>query len=253
MTIEQSLMRTMKCLGGFTHGREVKESVLSKWILGMVFLHNVCEEVEKFCNVAFSSSEQHVEIRNSRIKRDNDDINKLTDWLYQHAPFPEVNELMSISTGMIGDEEINCHMSHEIGTASISKIIGADFNTVKFKRNDRVKALGVMNAGIRIKYIIVPINPLLIFQRMCIAKTSETKLETFLSNELAPFPLSLFNEEGMRKCAKSSMYKAFKQVSEDINFGDTIYVIDGGYLLHRVIWHRGDSFSSICDNYVAFV
>ncbi|GBO01717.1 hypothetical protein AVEN_1095-1 [Araneus ventricosus] len=30
MTIEQSLMRTMKCLGGLTHGRGVKESVLSK-------------------------------------------------------------------------------------------------------------------------------------------------------------------------------------------------------------------------------
>lgn len=58
MTIEQSLMRTMKCLGGLTHGRGVKESVLSKWTLGMAFLYNICDEVEKFCDVAFSSSEQ---------------------------------------------------------------------------------------------------------------------------------------------------------------------------------------------------
>ena len=253
MTIEQSLMRTMKCLGGLTHGRGVQESVLSKWTLGMVFLHNICDEVEKFCNVDFSSSEQHVEMRSSRVNRDNDDVKKLMDWLCNHPPFPEVKDIMSISTGVIGDEKINCHMSYEIGCTGISKIIGSDFYTVKFKRNDRIKSLGVMNTAIRIEEDIVPINPLLIFQRMCIAKESEQELEKFLTYELAPFPLSLFNDEGMRKCVKSSMYKAFKVHSGDINFGDTMYVIDGGHLLHRVIWHRGESFSSICNNYVTYV
>jgi hypothetical protein len=57
----------------------------------------------------------------------------------------------------------------------------------------------------------------------------------------------------MRKCVKSSLYKAFKQCSDDINFGNAMYVIDGGYLLHRVVWNRCKSFSSICNNYVAFV
>lgn len=193
MTIEQSLMRTMKCIGGLTHGRGVQDSVLSKWTLGMVFLHNVCDEVEKFCDVAFSSSEQHVEMRSSRINRDSDDAKNLMDWLCQHSPFPEVKELMSISTGVIGDEKINCHMSQEVGSAGISKIIVSDFYTVKFKRNDRIKSLGVMNAGIRIEDDIVPINPVLIFQRMCIAKESDKQLENFFTYELAPFPLSLFS------------------------------------------------------------
>ncbi|KAF2886492.1 hypothetical protein ILUMI_19681, partial [Ignelater luminosus] len=91
---------------------------------------------------------------------------------------------MSISTGVIGDEKINCHMFQE---------------TVKFKRNGQIKSLGVMNAGIRIEDDIVLINPLLIFQRMCIAKESEKELEEFFTYELAPFPLSLSNDEGMRK------------------------------------------------------
>ncbi|GBP77916.1 hypothetical protein EVAR_89570_1 [Eumeta japonica] len=97
----------MKCLGGLTHGRRVKESVLSKCTLGMAFLYNICDEVERFCDVAFSSSEQHVEIRTSQVKRDNDDVKKLVDWLSNYPPFPELKEIMSISTGIIdGDEKL---------------------------------------------------------------------------------------------------------------------------------------------------
>ncbi|GBM87937.1 hypothetical protein AVEN_81779-1 [Araneus ventricosus] len=44
--------------------------------------------------------------------------------------------------------------------------------------------------------------------------------------EPAPFPLSLFNDDGMSKCVKSSTYKAFEQHSGDINFGDTIGTCD---------------------------
>lgn len=193
----------------------------------MVFLHNVCDEVEKFCNVALSSFERHVEMRSSRINRDNDDVRKLMDWLCQHSPFPEVKELMSISTGIIGDEKISCHMSQEIGSAGISKIFCGDFYTVKFKWNDRVKALRVMNAGIRMEDEIITINPLLIFQRMCISKESHKELEKFLTYEFATLPLSLFNDEDMRKCIKSSLYKAFEQYSGVINFKDAMYVIDG--------------------------
>ncbi|GBM77635.1 hypothetical protein AVEN_34460-1 [Araneus ventricosus] len=122
-------------------------------------------------------------MRSSRVNRDNDDVKKLMDWLCKHPLFPEVKDIMSVSTGVIGDEKINCHMSQEIGCIGISKIIGSDFYTVKFKRNDRIKSLGVMNAGIRIEDDIVPINPLLIFQRMCIAKESEKELEKFFTYE----------------------------------------------------------------------
>lgn len=170
MTIEQSLMKTMKSLGGLTHGRGIKDSVLSKWTLGMVYLHNVCDEIEQFCNVAFPTSEQHAEMTSSRINRDNGDVLKLMDWLCQHSPFPEVKVLMSISTGIMGVEKINCHKSQEVCIDSMSKIVGENFYNVKFKRNDRVKSLGVMNVGVRIDDDIIPINPLLIFQRMCIAK-----------------------------------------------------------------------------------
>ena len=48
MTIEQTLMRSMKSSGGLTHGREMTDSVLTMWTLGMVYLQNVCDKIEQF-------------------------------------------------------------------------------------------------------------------------------------------------------------------------------------------------------------
>lgn len=99
------------------------------------------------------------------ISHYNGDIRKLMDWLCQYFPFPEVNELMSISTGIIGDKKINCHISQEVSIASISKMVGGNFY-------DRVNSLGVVNVGVPIDDDIIPSYPLLIFHGMCIAKVT---------------------------------------------------------------------------------
>ncbi|GBM42801.1 hypothetical protein AVEN_228576-1 [Araneus ventricosus] len=57
----------------------------------------------------------------------------------------------------------------------------------------------------------------------------------------------------MRKGTKSALYKAFKPRTRDFNAESGVYINDGGYLLHRVIWKRGSTFSSICDNYATYV
>src|SRR5436190_19326000 len=142
MTIEQTLMRTMKSIGGLTHGRGISNSVLTMWTLGMVYLHNVCDEIEKFCGISIETTEQHVDMRSTRIVRDNGDLKKLIDWFSQHPPFPKVDKLISISTGVIGDKTINCHKSQEIGMLGMLKIIGID--SVKFKRKDKVIPLSAV-------------------------------------------------------------------------------------------------------------
>lgn len=57
MTIEQVLMRAMKTQGGLTHGRGMSESVLIKFILTMIILDEVCNEMEDFCDVSYITSE----------------------------------------------------------------------------------------------------------------------------------------------------------------------------------------------------
>lgn len=254
MVIEQSLMKSMKSSGGLTRGRGISETVLTTWTLGTVYLQNICDCVETFCNVAYQSSEQHVELSETRINRDKEDTLKMHAWLDQHPPFTQRKEIMSISTGVVGNESINCHLAQELGLMGISKLEGSDFQTVKYKRNERCKPLGTMRSGITVDEETVAVDPLLIFRRICIAKKSEAELEKFLEYELSPFPLSIFNEEGLHKGIKSSLYKEFKPLAdEQIDIEDAIYVIDGGFLLHRVVWPRNVSFSLICDAYIEYV
>ncbi|GBN51566.1 hypothetical protein AVEN_267176-1 [Araneus ventricosus] len=86
-----------------------------------------------------------------------------------------------------------------------------------------------------------------------ITKQSDEELEDVLTYELCPFPLPLFDEGGMRKDTKSSLYKAFKPCTRDFNAESSGYIVDGGYLLHKVNWKKGSTFSSICDNHVTYV
>lgn len=51
MTIEQVLMCSMKSYGGLTRGRGITDTVLTRWTLGMIYLQNICSEVEDFCTV----------------------------------------------------------------------------------------------------------------------------------------------------------------------------------------------------------
>jgi len=116
-------------------------------------------------------------MRPSRVVRDNDDTQKLLQWLLQHPPFPELSELMSISTGVVGDENINCHMSREIGATLLSKVHGNYFHDIKLKRKEKVLPLSAINMGIKIHDELVPIDPLLIFQRLCVTKQSDKDLQ----------------------------------------------------------------------------
>ena len=68
MVIEQSLMKSSKVQGGFVHGRSTKDSVLTKFVVGLVSASNVTEGLEKFCEISFVSGEQHVDARESQGK-----------------------------------------------------------------------------------------------------------------------------------------------------------------------------------------
>jgi len=131
--------------------------------------------------------------KNLRISRDTNDLNILLKWFSSHPPFLELNEIISISTGVVGDTTINCHNAYEIGLIEMKKIIGQTYGTVKLKRSNRVLPIAIVNSSIRIREEIISIDPLLIFQRISIMKTSNEELKSYFEYELSPYPLSLFN------------------------------------------------------------
>lgn len=90
-------------------------------------MHDTCE-VYKFCGIQFSTSHEHVDARDSRINRVTDYILIIYDHiLYDHnchEPFPYQDSIMSVSTGAIGGNNINCYNTFEVEKAVLEDIFG---------------------------------------------------------------------------------------------------------------------------------
>ncbi|GBM51750.1 hypothetical protein AVEN_175316-1 [Araneus ventricosus] len=89
------------------------------------------------------------------------------------------------------------------------------------------------------------------FHRIALLKKSDTQMQNYFFYELTHYPLSLFNKCGMRKSSKSIFYDLFTRITDKINFQCADYVVDGVFLLHRVIWKNGENFSALLGIYVA--
>ncbi|GBN69821.1 hypothetical protein AVEN_121510-1 [Araneus ventricosus] len=245
MIIEQSLMKSMQTDEGISLGRSAQESAISKWVHAM---NTVCEGLEDLVNVKMDTTDMHVDASDSRVKRDTKDIKKLLEWFLLHDPFPVAEKIISIASGVVGDEKIisiasgvvgdekiNCHNAREVGITSMTRMFAQTFNNIKLKRVDKVLPLLTISSAIKVHDEKVPIDPVLLFQRMSITKSFEDELQAFFKYELAPYPLSLFDAIGMRKTQKSAIYDCFQCVNGEIDNTNTTYIIDGGYLLHCVV------------------
>jgi len=109
-------------------------------------------------------------MRKCRIVRDDKDTNNLYNWFLSYPPFPKSSHIMSLSTGVIGDNSINCFKASEIGIYPLHRIIGKRFEEINLKRSHRVLPLSAVHSSIKIKNRIIPIDPHLLFQRISVLK-----------------------------------------------------------------------------------
>lgn len=251
MTIEQSLMRPMKSKGGLTHGRGVTDSTIARFIYSFPGCLPWCDALEEFTGVRRSSSEQHVEMRDSRRKADTRDAETFLSWLEQHSPWDTSSScLRSLSSGVVGDETVNCYKAAALGEVAIKETIGRTFGEVKLSRKYKALTLQSMSGTVKVRDQEVPVNTTqLLWRILCVIQGPE-ELETYLSYELAPRPPALFDEGGMRRTAKSVLLQKFDHDSPpDEPPKDSVSVVDGGYLLRKHRWPRPATFGQIADSY----
>ena len=255
MTIEQVLMRAIKTSGGLTRGRGMTDSVLNRWVLGMPGCTELNHRFEEFCGVSFTTSEEHVELRKSRQFRDNQDVEKLFAWLTVHSPLPQSHELMSIGSGVVGNDSINCDSAVEIGTEAMKKLTGKTFGDVQLHRKDRVLPLATVGNSVKVRDEIIPVNTMQLFNRIICVIKSDEDFASCLEYELAPRPLSLFDDISMRKTEKAVLYRVIESyaASEQTYPKDSMCVVDGGYLLRRVVWPQHGTYSDVYSAYVSYV
>ena len=119
---------------------------------------------------------------------------------------------------------------------SLKRIIGINFEDLKLKRKEKVIPLATIQSGCKINDVVTHVDTTLLYQRIIRCVESEEDFSECFKYELSPMPPSLFDEMGMRKSNKSTLYGAFIATDEKHLDKKCTFVIDGGFLLHCVLW-----------------
>ena len=142
----------------------------------------------------------------------------------------------------------------KLGLTEYQVTVGKNFSDLKLKRKNKVNPLSVLSGTLKVREEVVPVNPPQLFMRiLCVLPTSED-FEKYMKYELAPKPLSLFDGPIMRTTAKSALADVIgtKITRTDVaptNFG----VVNGGFLLHKVVWPKSCTYQVVLSAYVNYV
>ncbi|CAG9769305.1 unnamed protein product [Ceutorhynchus assimilis] len=219
MVIEQHSMIAIKTQGGLTQRRGFIETTLARWIASMAPCSSVTNMLENF-------SSEHVELRHSRQQRDENDLSKFSDWLETYNPF-ESRKFISLYSQAVAHDTVNCDKVQSIN------------NTIIVNKRE------------------VVINPMQLFKRIICSNKSPEQLKECFSYELAPYPLSLFKDGHLRGGSKSQLLKEFDSILPPGQHtpncpNNTVYVLDGGLVLHKAVWQKPATYREICIQYVNY-
>ncbi|GBO32205.1 hypothetical protein AVEN_170031-2-1, partial [Araneus ventricosus] len=64
----------LKSTGALGHGSGISDSTLTKRIPTMLIVTTVSQQAENFCVLSFTTSEHRTDARDSRIRRDDEDV-----------------------------------------------------------------------------------------------------------------------------------------------------------------------------------
>ena len=79
LVIELLLTRSIKSVGGMTRGREMSESQRAQWLLSMPACVEINNAMQEFTDQIVESNEQHKDMFDARIKRDDKDRTTFLD------------------------------------------------------------------------------------------------------------------------------------------------------------------------------
>ena len=286
LTIEQIMMRSLKSTGGLTRGSGFTESVRTMWIYSLHASGGYHEALCSLTKNVRNTSFQHDDFGKGRLQRDFSDLEKaVKNWLNMpsHNPFDQNRTtLQALDSGLTADEKVNCDEAEEVGKKIQKKLDGSSWTVATVKRSEKAVTLVSLKPTIRIANETVVVDPLVLFSRLIILMSRFGDISGFFSFELAPVPTSLFKDNFMRKPNKASLSHALDKIytksvegnliqeiedeieesddEDDLNSSQPAaiesnhhHVIDGGYLLRRVVWDNDVTFRELIQRYMRYV
>ena len=251
-------MRAVKGRGGLTHGRGMTESVRSVWVHSMHKCASVHAAISCLADCDITCDANHVDQGNARASRDYADLKKVLEWFAVHNPFDMTDSrLRSISTGIVaGDaEEITCDTAEEIGGAIMQTMDNKPFSEVTVRKASHIHSLSYVNKKVKVGKGQIVIDPDVLFTRLLIVMAQSGNMESCFQHELTTMPTALFKGEGLRKTNKAVLAKEITKTVDtalQAEFTGT-YALDGGCLLHKVVWPKSGTYQDVFNAYVSYV
>ena len=121
--IEQTLMRSLKSTGGLTRGRGMTEDMRNIWTLSAPVTSEYNIAMQDFTNLTYTTSPQHKDSTEARIKRDASDLEKIRIKLAAWSPFTSDPTLRNIANGIVAGPDVNVHDFESVGNKISEDII----------------------------------------------------------------------------------------------------------------------------------
>ena len=248
LTIEQTLMCSLKSAGRLTRGRGMGELQRLVWLLSMPSCAAVNQWMVSFTHGA-SKIEHHKDLtealqRCRQQRKDDKDTGTKLRYVLQRNPFEtEGYQLVCIATGQTSDTSANVDSAKEIGHRILQSMKGQPVSAVSFKKRKEAVTMSTKPA-VKIGGERVSVDPQLLFQRLLhVAGGDLSKLEEIFKHELTA--LSYWQSTcGMPVKVASS---------KCLRTEDAHYILDGGSLIHQLSWLRGTSYKHLAERYAEYV
>ena len=163
----------------------------------------------------------------------------------------------ALLNGVIASETIYVDQAKLVGERILESMVGQNIQEYSFKRNFQAVTLN-SKTTVTIKDEQVVIDQQLLFQQLCIIASNGDDPAVAFKYELCSFPPGMFESpqllRGANKAALAdAIWDEVQQGQLESVPSDCHYIIDGGTLLQRLPWQRGQSFDLLCDMYVRYV
>lgn len=255
--IEATLMRSLKSRCGLTRGSGMRETVRSVWVHTMGECANIRMVISDLTGTNDVDPE-HVDVGPSRMRRDWVDFQKLVSYLQQNSPFrfADSERLISLSSGVVATDKdcVTSDCAEEIGLKIQESWDGKQFTGITYQRSKKIKTLADIQNTCKVagEQIIIDFNSL--FHRLIVMAERSGDIKTYFAYELTQYPTSLFKDGFMRKPVKPDLYKDFAKGLLSESLPTSIqFVIDGGYLLHKVRWLKRVTLGEILQQYANYL
>ena len=262
LMIEQVMMKAVKGRGGLTRGRGMTDSVRALWVGSMHQCATIHSAIDNLTKIEPNGDDHHLDTRASRILRDNSDQCKILSWLESRNPFDiSDSRLRCLTTGLAssGADGINCDNVFEVGQTILEKMDGRSFTDVVVRKSDTVRMLSSLSSSMSAPGKSVAIDPNVLFNRLLIIMSRSADVKEYFQYELSTEPCSLFSNNMMRKAPKAQLKNELlrceldSQVVHCAELHNSVYVIDGGYLLHAVKWLQDGTYEQVANQYIDYV